>query len=76
MDHPTMTSRQVTATHCANLRHKGMYVMAEPDPAEVRFFDFCDSAAYWCTCTQRPIGPDGRVVHPDTCKNGRSCCEH
>ena len=39
MDHPTPTSPLVTAAHCANLRHKGMYVMAEPDPNESRFFD-------------------------------------
>ena len=76
MDHPTPTSPLVTAANCANLRHKGMYVMAEPDPNESRFFDTYDATAYWCTCTRRPIGPDGHVVHPDTCKNGRSCCEH
>jgi len=34
MEHPTLTSPVVTAAHCANLRHKGMYVLSTPDPDE------------------------------------------
>jgi hypothetical protein len=75
MDHPAPTSRVVNAGHCASLRHKGMYVMAEDDPKESRFFDAYDATAYWCVRTQRAIGPDGRPVHPGQCQMGRGCCE-
>jgi hypothetical protein len=76
MDHPTPTSRLVTPVHCPSLRHKGMYVMAEPDPKEAKFFDAYDATAYWCVHTQRAIGPDGRPVHADSCRQGRSCCNN
>ncbi len=75
MDHPTPTSRLVSADHCSSLRHKGMYVMAEPDPKESKYFDAYDATAYWCLRTQRAVGPDGLPVHADTCRMGRGCCE-
>ena len=51
-----------------------MYVMAEPDPNESKYFDAYDATAYWCTKTLGPVGPDGRPVHAGECKTGRSCC--
>ena len=64
MDHPTPSSRNVSAgLHCEHLRHKGMYVLSVPDPAELAFYDAYDATAYWCTKTQKPLGPDGRPVH-------------
>jgi len=76
MDHPTPASRLVNESHCANLRHKGMYVTAAPDPGEHVFYDAYDATVYWCTQTQKPLGPDGRPVHADRCRSGRGCCEH
>jgi len=52
-----------------------MYVMAEDDPKESKFFDAYDATAYWCVRTQRAIGPDGRPVHPRQCQTGRACCD-
>jgi hypothetical protein len=77
MEHPTLTSPVVTTAHCANLRHKGMYVMADEDPAEVQFYDCYDATAYWCACTQRGFGPDRAAVGPAHCGHdgGRACCE-
>ena len=78
MEHPKLTSPVVTAGHCANLRHKGMYVMAADDPAEFRFYDRYDATAYWCACTQRGFGPDRAPVDPRHCAHGgtpRECCE-
>lgn len=77
MDHPALSSRTVSTSHCSHLRHKGMYVTSVPDPDEARFCggDY-DATAYWCLCTQKAIGPDGNPVHPDTCRDGRACCEH
>ena len=52
-------------------------VLAVPDPDEFTFYDRYDATAYWCTCTQKGLGPDGLSVHPSTCKHGgdRGCCE-
>ena len=77
MDHPTLTSPVVTTHHCANLRHKGMYVMSVPDPDEFRFYPAYDATAYWCSCTQKGFGPDRQPVGPAQCAHdgGRGCCE-
>jgi hypothetical protein len=54
-----------------------MYVMTVPDPDEFKFYDPYDATHYWCTCTQKALGPDGQPVHPSTCHHAgaRSCCE-
>ena len=44
--------------------------MSVPDPDEFKFYDKYDATHYWCTCTQQALGPDGRSVHPSTCKHG------
>jgi hypothetical protein len=76
MDHPTPASPLVNESHCEHLRHKGMYVLAVPDPDEARFYDRYDATAYWCTRTQQALGPDGRRAHADACRGGRECCSH
>jgi hypothetical protein len=76
MDHPTLRSHALNTSHCLHLRHKGMYVTSAPDPDEWSFYDRYDATAYWCTCTQKPLGPDGAPVGPDRCQPGRSCCAH
>ncbi len=72
MDHPTPSSNLVSADNCQHLRHKGMYVLSVPEPTD--FHDAYDATAYWCTRTQKPIGPDGGLARADTCKRGRECC--
>jgi hypothetical protein len=71
MDHPHLTSRLIQPTTCSHLRHKGMYVMAE---YHEEYDDGGDATAYWCTCTQKPIGPDGGIASAEACKPGRQCC--
>lgn len=71
MDHPHLSSRLVTQQHCSHLRHKGMYVGAE---YHAEYDDGGAATAYWCTCTQKALGPDGGSVSADTCKPGRECC--
>jgi hypothetical protein len=77
MDHPTPNSRIVNGGHCAHLRHKGMYVLSAADPNAVPFFDDYEATAYWCTCTQKGLGPDGQPARADRCRQGagRGCCE-
>ena len=75
MDAPKPSSSLVTEQHCGHLRHKGMYVMAAPDPDEFRFYDRYEATAYWCACTQSGVGPDRSPVTAHACQRGRSCCE-
>jgi hypothetical protein len=74
MDHPKPTSRLLDDRACGHLRHKGMYVMSEPDLSMP--FDPHTGTAYWCCCTQMAFGPDGDPVRPDLCGPDRECCEH
>jgi hypothetical protein len=76
MDHPPLTSRHITFSHCTHLRHKGMYVFDELPPGGVDQVDEIEATAYWCSCTQKAFGPDGRPVGKRNCQNGRGCCEH
>jgi hypothetical protein len=48
-----------------------MYVMSVVDPAEFQFYDKYDATAYWCTKTQKPLGPDGKPAHASACQDGR-----
>ena len=77
MDHPKPTSPIVTEHHCRNLRHKGMYVMAAPDPDAFAFYDRYDATAYWCARTQSGFGPDREAVTGHGCRHGqgRGCCD-
>ncbi len=63
------------AVLCAHLRHKGMYVLSETDEHETSYYDKYDARVFWCTCTQKPYGPDGRPAHADACREGRECCK-
>ena len=76
-DHPVPESRLVTpVAHCAHLRHKGMYVLSTPDPGEQQHAGTWDATAYWCTQTQKAMGPDGSPANAACCVNGngRGCC--
>jgi hypothetical protein len=77
MDHPKPASPLVTEHHCANLRHKGMYVMSVEDPDESVFYDPFEATAYWCACTQSGMGPDRKAVTRHACSRDahRGCCE-
>jgi hypothetical protein len=75
MDHPPLSSRQFDSAHCGSLRHKGMYV--DPDGVvEQDYSEGLGASSYWCVCTQKAFGPDGRAVNARDCVSGRSCCDH
>ena len=73
----TLTSRHVTPSHCAKLRHKGMYCEADSHPEEMALYrDPIEATAFWCASTQKAFGPDGLPVTAESCCAGRECCEH
>jgi len=74
--HDLTSAKVIRGVHCLNLRHKGMYVTAVPDPDEHKFYDAYDAAAYWCVETLSAFGPDGKPARPDCCSGERDCCKH
>jgi hypothetical protein len=58
-------------TCCCQLRWKGMYIDAEPDPSIPNTRD----GMFWCSHTMTCLGPDGRVAAEGDCCEGRSCFE-
>jgi hypothetical protein len=56
---------------CCNLRWKGLYIDAEPDPTIPNMRD----GLFWCSQTMTCLGPDGHVADEDSCCEGRRCHE-
>ena len=67
MEHPGLT--RIGTDRCENLRWKGMFIEAEPDPTIQRSND----RAFWCQHTFNCLGPDGTVVDEYECNPGRQC---
>jgi hypothetical protein len=81
MDNPLMDQRDeaselnpgapVQSPFCASLRSKKFF-MRDALPTEAS--DYLDSSNHcWCRMTQQVIGPDGGIVNPEACVNGRAC---
>ena len=49
-------------------------MQAEVGHLQATFYDKFDQTAYWCVLTQTGLGPDRQPVRPDTCCDGRDCC--
>jgi len=72
----SLTSPKVTVgVHCGKLRTKSMYLNVVVDPTEKTLYDPYDQSAWWCVLTQTALGPDRQPVGPDSCCDGRGCCE-
>jgi hypothetical protein len=56
---------------CRLIRSKWMFIEAEPDPTVPR----SGTSICWCVHTQKCIGPDGRVVTQEDCREERACFE-
>ena len=56
---------------CCQLRWKGMFIDAEPDPSIPNTRD----GLYWCSHTMTCLGPDSRVADEQSCCGGRRCYE-
>lgn len=66
-----MAMENPTRDMCRRLRSKGMFIQIEPDEG----FQYSNDGFYWCSHTQRCLGPDGKVVTKEACTPGRSCFE-
>ena len=66
---PPGLSRKVSRNRCENLRWKGLYIEAEPDPD----IQYSNDTAFWCQHTFTCLGPDGKVVDEFECSPARNC---
>ena len=65
-----------TGSDVVELAQESEFATLFPDCEAGACYDSYNATAYWCTETQKPLGPDGRPVHEDTCRHGRECCKH
>lgn len=54
---------------CEFLRWKGLYVNDEQNPNISQSGD----RIFWCVKTQKPLGPDGKLVDDYECNAARGC---
>jgi len=54
---------------CNCVRWKSQFYESERDPT----VPLSNDDSYWCALTQRVLGPDGKLVEPQSCKPGRAC---
>ena len=58
---------------CGRLRSKKYYFLKAPP---IQPSDILDASGHcWCQRTMGSVGPDGRLVDPETCRAGRRCFE-
>jgi hypothetical protein len=57
---------------CHRLRWKGQFIAADRDPT----VPMSNDGLFWCSHTQKCIGPDGQLAEPGSCSSpDRSCHE-
>ncbi|HEU6448963.1 MAG TPA: hypothetical protein VFV23_11050 [Verrucomicrobiae bacterium] len=63
-------------TICKHLRTKKMYTGTPAHEAFVeKEGEHVTPSHFWCNCTQREIGGDGNLAHPNQCNSSRRCFE-
>lgn len=64
---------KVRAPLCRHLRCKGMFVSGgRPDEPDMLPYD---ATIWWCSRTQKQVGPDDQPCHDSECVQGRGCFE-
>lgn len=58
-----------TGEICKSLRSKKLFYQTEEDASEVTH-----AGPFWCSRTQKLLGPDGKIVGHEECRPGRGCC--
>jgi hypothetical protein len=73
VDNSSSSSQAIPAL-CKMLRTKTAFGLYEGDP-EHEAWELATSrtAVYWCLRTMQTAGPDDQFVHPESCREGRSC---
>lgn len=66
---PSLNVLISTGQICRSVRSKKLFYQQDEDASAAS-----NAGPFWCSRTQRPIGPDGQLVATDSCRPGRSCC--
>jgi hypothetical protein len=67
----TTETRPLVSPFCAELRTKRWYFLDAPARTTEEILD--GSGRAWCKRTMQSLGPDGELVHPESCQRGRAC---
>jgi len=65
------TSVVPQSSFCGSLRSKKFFMIDELPTDASQYLDASNHC--WCRMTQQVIGPDGAMVHPESCVIGRDC---
>ncbi|HEY7088455.1 MAG TPA: hypothetical protein VH518_10225 [Tepidisphaeraceae bacterium] len=68
------SSSEAIPAVCKKLRTKTAFGLYDGDPDhEAWELGHSITAVYWCLCTMQTAGPDDQLVHPENCREGRTC---
>ncbi len=67
---PSLNVLISTGEICRSVRSKKLFYQQDEDASDGR-----NAGPFWCSRTQSPVGPDGKLVGFDTCRPGRPCCQ-
>lgn len=67
---PSLNVLISTGQICRSVRSKKLFYQQDEDASDAR-----NAGPFWCSRTQRLVGPDGQLVTSETCRPGRSCCQ-
>ena len=70
-DTDTGTPAVPLSPFCRDMRSKRYYFLDQMPTEEKHLLD--GSNRCWCQKTMQALGPDGNMVHVQTCTSGRSC---
>jgi hypothetical protein len=68
---PSLNVLISTGEICRSVRSKKLFYQMDGEDAS----DARNAGPFWCSRTQRPVGPDGNFVALDSCRPGRPCCQ-
>jgi hypothetical protein len=58
-----------TGDICKSLRSKKLFYQTEEEASPVE-----NAGPFWCSRTQKLLGPDGKIAGHEECRPGRGCC--
>ncbi len=67
---PSLNILISTGEVCRSMRSKKLFYQQDEDASPA-----ANAGPFWCSRTQRPVGPDGQFVALASCRPGRSCCQ-
>lgn len=67
---PSLSALISAGEICRSVRSKKLFYQQDEEASGAS-----NAGPFWCSRTQRSVGPDGQFVAVASCRPGRSCCE-